>query len=72
MLLRRQALCVWMPLEMCVSSTALVCRYDPKLVEGFKVDPKSGFLTSERFNESQELPGKQGLISAAAAHWHHQ
>lgn len=40
----------------------LFCRYDPKLVEGFKVDPKSGFLTGERFSESQEIQGKQLLL----------
>lgn len=31
-------------------------QYDPKLVAGFKADPKSGFLTGERF-QSEDMEG---------------
>ncbi len=39
--------------------------YDPKLVEGFKADPKSGFLTGQRFG-SQEIEGEAAHMHACA------
>ena len=46
--------------------------YDPKLVEGFKADPKSGFLTGQRFG-SQEIEGeghcaRLALLAVAVGH----
>jgi hypothetical protein len=41
--------------------------YDPNRVEGFKADPKSGFLTGERFGESQELEGMKTSCNSASS-----
>jgi hypothetical protein len=43
----------------------LAGEYDPKLVEGWKADPKSGFLGDQRFRSQEVSEG--GLCSSPTA-----